>query len=64
MKVVKIVMFDGEIVIIRNCCDYYWRNETKFLVVCKNNGHHILFNGEFVQYIGYLEDLEEGESDE
>ena len=63
MFTVKIVMYDGEVVIIRNCQTYSCNAEDKIIIVFKNN-HNNVFNMEFVQYIGYLEDLEEGEADE
>lgn len=64
MKTVKIVLSNGENVIIRNCSDYYFENEEWILVVCKNNGDKLFFNVDFVQYIGYLEDFEGGKADE
>ena len=63
-RTVKIVMCDGEIIILKNCIDYCWVNETNMISVCKKNTNHIIFNSQFVKYIGFLEDLEEGEENE
>ena len=58
VKTVKVVLHDGETVIIYKCLNFYWYSDRGYVEVVKNEGRTVVFNIRFVQYIGFIDDLE------